>query len=135
MSVINGTVKSIWLKVGRILRKARQKQALTLVEMATRLGLDHSDLSKMERGQRSVLRKRIADFVDHYKLEGEDADYVQRSWSPAFPEQRCPPTPQQESPSKPTIGNVVDGFLKLSPEDQVACIRMLNALAEEEKGS
>lgn len=63
---IDPKMKDPSLRTASILRGARYKEGMSQIELADKLGIAQSDLSKMENGKRTIgknLAKRIADIL------------------------------------------------------------------------
>ncbi len=59
-------------KLGKIIRKEREKRKLLLRQASALLEIDQAILSKIERGERKATKEQILKFSDKYEIEEEE---------------------------------------------------------------
>jgi transcriptional regulator with XRE-family HTH domain len=56
-------------RVGRIVALERRSRHLTLAELGTRIGVDHSTLAGWEQGRRPIPKKHVTTLCEHLDIE------------------------------------------------------------------
>lgn len=93
--------------LGGQIRKARLDKDMSLVELGRAVGVDHSQVSRYERGQMSSVGKNLQRICTFLQIEAEPASYSLPSTS---------------------LGRKVDELLSLAPGYEPAVAKLVEAL-------